>query len=467
MAALVQEASRKAIEFISTLSEQPSHTTEHGESMADLLRAPPPEKGSSLESILETLFGSVIPCAFNTAGPGYLAYVPGGGLYSAAVAEYIAATVNRYSGIWRAAPGAVEVETQALRWLAELLGMDDGSLGVFTTGGSVSNLIAMVAAREKIAGDDFARATIYFSSEAHYSVPKAARVAGIRPANFRSVPVDGSCRMRVDLLEESVRRDRDAGRIPLLVCGTAGTVNTGIVDPLQDIADVAVREGMWYHVDGAYGGIFRMIPELAPVFEGMERADSLAVDPHKGLFLAYGTGVLLVRNIEDLRGAYSDAAEYLPEIQTASNRVDFSFVSPELSRDWRGLRLWLPFKLHGVRSFREALREKRELALHAWEVLSSEFDVEVAAPPELSLFAFRQRFPGSSLEEENRLNRELLERINQHRRIFVTGTQIDDVFYIRICVLHLRTHRERVEEGLEIIRQALARGRREGAGSGS
>ncbi|MCZ6794623.1 MAG: pyridoxal-dependent decarboxylase [Planctomycetota bacterium] len=460
MTALVDEVSRRVIDFISRLPDQPAHSPEGGEELAAALREPPPEEGSPLDTILDTLFERVIPCAFNTAGPGYLAYIPGGGLYSAAVAEYLAAAVNRYSGVWAAAPGAVEVETQALRWLAQLVGLPEGSLGVLTTGGSFSNLIAVAAAREKLLGDDFAQATIYFSEEVHYSVPKAARVVGIRPTHFRSIPVDDEYRLRVDRLEAQILEDRAAGLRPLLVCGSVGTVNTGAVDPLADIADVAARQSVWFHVDGAYGGVFRMVPELEHLFDGVERADSVAVDPHKGLFLAYGTGALLVREIDDLRRAYSDTASYLPEMRQGSEHVDFSFVSPELSRDWRGLRLWLPFKLHGVRAFREALREKRQLAVQAFEALSAEPDIEVAAPPELSLFAFRQRHPGVDREEENRRNRRLLGRINAPRRIMVTGTEVGGKYWVRICVLHLRTHRERVDEGLDIIRESLAAERR-------
>jgi aromatic-L-amino-acid decarboxylase len=352
----------------------------------------------------------------------------------------------------------VELETQVLRWLAELLGMPDGSLGLLTTGGSMSNLIALVAAREKLLGEALADGTIYASSEVHHCVTKAARIAGVRAANCRTIPVDAALRMRTDLLEEAIRRDRERGLRPFFVCASAGTVNTGAVDPLREIAAVARREEMWFHVDGAYGGIFRLVPELAEVLRGMEEADSVAIDPHKGLFLAYGTGALLVRKMSDLRSAYRSRAAYLPAFQEGDEHVDFCEVSPELSRDWRGLRLWLPFKLHGVGAFRDALREKRELAVLAWERLAAEPGVEIAAPPELSLFAFRRRWPGVDVGEENSRNRELLSRINAPRRVFLTGTYLDGRFFLRLCVLHLRTHRDRVEEALEIIRRELRAG---------
>jgi aromatic-L-amino-acid decarboxylase len=191
----------------------------------------------------------------------------------------------------------------------------------------------------------------------------------------------------------------------------------------------------------------------------MERADSLAVDPHKGLFLAYGTGALLMQDMSNLRRAFSISAAYLPPPQESGEHLDFCELSPELSREWRGLRLWLPFKLHGVAAFRQALAEKRRLAVQAWQRLSLEPDVEIAAPPELSLFAFRQRFKGVRREEENRRNRVLLERINESRRIMLTGTELNDCYFLRICVLHLRTHESILNEGLTLIVGALAEAR--------
>jgi len=457
MASLIEEVSRRTIDYLASLPSQPAQSTERGKEVAALLAEPPPEQGSSLDSILDLLFDTIIPCAFNTTAPGYFAYVPGGGLHSAAVANYLASAVNRFTGVWAAAPGAAEVEAQSLRWLAELMGFPEGALGVLTTGGSLSNLLATVAAREKLLGDDLSKGTMYFSREAHFSLTKAARVAGIRAQNFRMIALDDDHRMRVDLLEEEIRRDRQRGLSPFFVCGSAGTVDTGVVDPLDAIAKVASREGLWFHVDGAYGGLFRMVPELEPTLAGMEKADSLAVDPHKGLFLAYGTGALLVRNVEDLHSAFSDSASYLPAGEEGG--TDFFSLSTELSRDWRGLRVWLPFKLHGVDAFRQALREKRQLAVDARKTLEAEPDVEFAAPLDLSLFAFRQRWQGKSIDEENRLNRALLERINRSRRIMLGGTELDEKFFLRLCVLHLRTHRDRVDEALEIIRESLEAGR--------
>ena len=453
--ALLEQAGERIVSYLATIGEQPTHTTDTGAQARSWVDEPLPERGMELASVLQPLFEQVIPCSLNTASPGYLAYVPGGGLFSAAVGEMIAASVNRYVGMWTAAPGAVELEMQVIRWLGDMLQLPCGTLGVLTTGGSLSNWISVVTAREQLLREDHASGVAYVSTEVHHSVTKAIRLAGIRRSLIRRVPVDNSFRMQVDRLEEMVEEDQAQGLVPFFVCGSAGTVNTGSIDPLQRIAAIARRKRLWFHVDAAYGGFFRIIPELSHAFAGLEEADSISVDPHKGLFLAYGTGALLVKDISALHAAFSDAAEYLPDVQSDSERIDFAHISPELSRDWRGLRLWLPLKLHGVNAFREALKSKRELACEAHEALRSRTDVEIATPPELSLFAFRKLAPERTDDEENHLNRELIQRINESQRVLVTGTNIGGKEFIRLCVLHLRTDRERVREATEIIHSVL------------
>ncbi len=451
-------------EFVESLESQPMRPARRSgdpvgsfDADAAWLAAPVPESPAAPREVLEFLFESVIPHAFNAAAPGYLAYVPGGGLPSSAVAELVGAIVNRYTGLWIAAPAAVELETQAIRWLAELLGMPDGTLGVLTSGGSMSTLLALVAARDKLVPHDLSRAVAYASDEVHHSLDKAARVAGVPAPNVRHVAVDDRFRLCPTALRDAIRCDRERGLAPFFVCASAGTVNTGAVDPLDDVATIAAEENLWFHVDGAYGAAFRLVPELAPRFHGMERADSLTVDPHKGLFLPYGTGVLLARELGDLERSFSAYASYLPAFQDDHQRLDFCELTPELTRDWRGLRLWLPLRLHGAAAFRDALAEKRELALAAWSTLNEEPDVQLTSEPDLSLFAFRQRFPGCpDRDEENRRNRVLLERINAPRRVMLTGTELGGEFFIRVCVLHLRTHRARVDEAITTIRAELA-----------
>lgn len=454
--AMMADLTRRVGQYVASLPGQPAQGAVEWQTVAERLREPIPMTASDPAPIYDFLLQEVVPCSFNTAGPGYLAYVPGGGLLSACAAEFLAAAVNRFTGLWAPAPAAVELETQVLRWLAEMMGMPAGTLGVFTSGGSMSSLLAVFAAREKKLGGDLAGARAYVSTEVHHCLPKALRLAGFPPDAIVRIPAGPDFRMPVDALRARIAADRAAGLRPFLVCGTAGTVNTGAVDPLAALADVAEAEGLWFHVDGAYGAPFRIVPALRAVFDGLERADSLVLDPHKGFFLPYGTGVLLVRDLGALRDAHGSLGAYLPPPPEGEEHLDFAALTPELSRDWRGLRLWLPFKLHGVAAFRDALAERRRLAVILADALRGRPGLVFAHEPELSLLAFRRCHPGVPEAEENRRNQELLARINAPRRVMITGTTIDGTFWLRLCVLHLRTDEARVREGLGIIAAALA-----------
>jgi aromatic-L-amino-acid decarboxylase len=285
---------------------------------------------------------------------------------------------------------------------------------------------------------------------------KAAALAGFPPANVRLVPSDEQFRIRVPELAARIASDRGAGFRPFFVVGNAGTTNTGAVDDLEALADLAAREQVWLHVDAAYGGFFRLTQRGRHALRGMERADSATLDPHKTLFLPYGTGSLLVRDGERLRQAHALTADYLPAMQEAGDFVDFCQISPELSRPPRGLSVWLPLKLHGAAAFRRALDEKLDLAeWAARELHALEPAIEVVAEPQLSTVAFRLRRDGMDGAAVNRLNRRFLERINARNRVHLTGTMLGDRFALRICVVSFRTHRDRMEQCLDDIRAAL------------
>ncbi len=255
--------------------------------------------------------------------------------------------------------------------------------------------------------------------------------------------------------------DRRDGFEPFLIAASAGTTNTGAVDPLPELADLAARLGLWLHVDAAYGGFFLLTEAGRRSMRGIERADSIVLDPHKGLFLPYGTGAVLVRDGQALKRAHSLTADYMPGLQDDPDRVDFSQYSPELSRPFRGLRVWLPFKMHGAGVFRAELEEKLALARLAADRLREMEGIEILAEPQLSLLAFRLAPAGMPEEELDGLNRRFIERINARQRVFLTGTRLRGRFALRICVLSFRTHQDRMEQALEDIaaarREVLAR----------
>ena len=457
MRRMVEVVMERLAAHVGSLGEQPaSYDQSQGLALSERLIEPLPQRGEPLESLLAALFDEAIPMSFNAAGPGYLGYIPGGGLFEAALGEFIAASINRYVGVWVAAPGLVQMEANVVRWLCQIIGYPASSLGFLTSGGSIANLSATITARRDRLGEDFLDGVAYGSDQAHYSVLKAGAMAGLRWRNLRKIPSGPRQQLRLDLLEQAIEDDRRAGLSPFLLVGNAGTTNTGAVDDLEALADIARRHGLWFHVDAAYGGFFMLTERGQRILKGLSLADSVTLDPHKGLFLPFGTGALLVRDRRALQVAFDETGDYMPGFQEADSSVDFCRLSPELSRAFRGLRIWLPLKRHGVAPFQQALDEKLDLAQRAAEALAATEHVEVVAPPQLSAFAFRATFPDLSPEALDDLNRRWLERINARQRVMLTSTLLDGRFTLRLCVLSFRTHLDRLDAAIEDARAALA-----------
>ena len=413
------------------------------------LSGPPPDEPTPFVDLLRTI-DRAAGKGFDPANPGFVAYIPGGGLYASALADFIACVINRYTGLSRPAPALVQMEASVLRWLCDQFGFPDESQGVLTPGGSMSTLSAIVTARMAMLGEQFLEGTIYVSDEVHHSVAKSARVAGLPQDALRVVPSDDSMHLDLEALERAVASDRARGRKPFLVVASAGTINAGVIDPLPEVADVAESLGLWLHVDAAYGGFFQLTKTGRERLSCIERASSITLDPHKGLFLPYGTGCLLVRDGAALRNAHESHANYLPSLSEDPGLPDFSAFSPELTRDFRGLRLWLPLHLHGVEAFVKALDEKLDLAAYLFQELSAMDELDVPWEPELSLVAFRLR--NGSDEDSQRL----IDRINSSRRMWLSSASFKGSLYLRMCILSHRSHRERIHEAVEIIRSAAA-----------
>ena len=442
---------RFAIEQIGTLHRQPSWDLDGAGEAIAAARQPLPETGAPLQDLLKVL-GVALPKSLNTAGPGYLAYIPGGGLYPAALGDYLALSLNRYVGVWAAAPALAQMEVTAIDWLRQLVGYPSGARGLLTTGGSMSNLIAIATARRERLPEDFRAGVMYMSEETHHSLAKAALLAGFAEDRVRRLPVDARCRLEPDALEAAVRADRAQGLAPFLVIANAGTTNTGAIDPLPAIADVCGRHGLWLHVDAAYGGFFRLAPGGETLLPGLERADSLTLDPHKGLFLPYGTGCLLVRDPGALSRAHGLRASYLQDLGAPDQGVSFADISPELSREFRGLRLWLPLKMFGAAAFRDNLREKLELARWAYEELRDEPGVACLDEPQLSIVAFRCVPPEGDADA---FGARVLRELNARRRVFISSTLMRGRYVLRFCILSFRTHAPQVQMAVEDLRHAL------------
>jgi len=419
-----------------------------------IVESPIEEEPLDPERILAVLSEHVEKPGMKLGCPGCLAFIPISTLYPAALGDYLAAVINSYSGNFFASPGAVRLEHLLTRWMADFVGYPETSAGDLTSGGSISNLSAIIAAREhrELKARDYERAVVYLTSQTHHSVTKALRIAGMGDCVRREIPMDAAYRMEPRLLADSIRNDKMAGLLPWLVVGSAGSTDTGAIDPLRGIATVARDESLWFHVDGAYGAMFALCEPGKKALAGIEQSDSLTLDPHKGLFMPCGSGAVLVRDGQHLLEAYRYEANYMQDRAALASleEVSPSELSPELTRPFRGLRLWLSLKLIGLGAFRAALEEKLLLGRYFYEQVQTIERVQVGPPPDLSIVAFRC-LPKSGDPDE--YNQRLLKAIDRDGRVFMTSTRLQGQVWLRLAALCAMTHREQIELALELLRK--------------
>ncbi len=416
------------------------------------------ETPTPLPGLLDTFERQVLGVHINPASPRFFGYIPGGGLYASALGDYLAAVTDRYSGVFFASPGAARIEDALVRWIADVLGYPKTAGGTLTSGGSLANLAAVVTAREELSIEDRGRAVVYATAQAHHSMHKAVHIAGMGHARQRDMPVDARFRMDASALVTQVKADRADGLVPWLLISSAGTTNTGAIDPLDALSDVAEGYGLWHHIDAAYGGFFVLWDEGRRALSGIDRGDSIAVDPHKGLFLPYGCGCVIVRDHRKLRAAHSAYADYMQDALTPPDEVSPADYSAELTRHFRGLRLWLPLRLMGLAPFRAALEEKALLTRWFHEELSKVEGFECGPYPELSVATFRYRPTGvDDPRELDDMNTRLAEAIRDDGRVFLSTTKLtgegcaEGAVYLRMAILCFRSHLEHVREALEIV----------------
>ncbi len=411
------------------------------------------ERGAPLEAVMELLEREVTQPGGHPASPGHLAYIPGGGIYHAALADFLAAVTNKYAGIFFTGPGPVRMENQVIRWAADLVGYPASAGGAILSGGSLATLTAVTTARDAhgLRGADYARAVVYLTTQAHHAVDKALRIAGMGEAQLRYVALDEGFRMRPDALADAIAADRVAGLRPWLVAAAAGATDTGAVDPLHAVADVAEREGCWLHVDAAYGGFFLLTEAGKRALAGIHRSHSVVLDPHKSLFLPWGAGMVLVRDAGALAAAHAGSGSYMQDaLRGDPGEISPADVSPELSRPFRALRMWLPLVLLGTGPFRAALDEKLLLARY-FHGEARRLGFETGPEPDLSIATFRWAPAGAGLEATNALNEALVDAVRRDGRVFLSSTLLDGRFTLRMAALSFRTHRRHVDLALRIL----------------
>jgi glutamate/tyrosine decarboxylase-like PLP-dependent enzyme len=453
---LLRETADYAERFLESLPELPAFR-ESEDRGRDLHSSPIGDEPRRLNEILDLLARHVDRPGLNPASAGHLGYIPGGGLYASALGDYLAAVTNRYSGVFFASPGAVRMENLLLDWMRELVGYPvESAGGNLTSGGSIANLMGVVAARDAagLRARDVERAVIYTTEQAHHSLDKAVRIAGLGECIRRLVPLDERYRMRPDALGSAIARDRSSGLLPFLVIATAGTTDTGVVDPIEEIASISRREDLWLHVDAAYGGFFLLCEEGRKAIGRLDGSHSCVMDPHKTLFLPYGSGAVLVRDRRALLASHHYSAHYMQDALEARDEISPADLSPELSKHFRGLRLWLPLLLHGLAPFRAALEEKMLLARHFHHRLSEIPGFDVGPHPDLSVVVFRYLPRAGDADE---FNEKLVHAIHRDGRVFLSSTILDGRFTLRLAVSSFRTHIDTVDRTLDVLRELTAR----------
>jgi len=441
-----------AFDFIDNINHNKAFQVSESNGKA-IKNYPISDEPADIDKVLDIIKENVDTPGLNPASGGHLAYIPGGGVFPTALGDYLAAVTNRYAGIFFGGPGAVRMENLLIKWMCEVMGYPSTASGNLASGGSIGNLIAIVTARDfkKIEPEEISKSVIYLTSQAHHCVQKAIRIAGLNRAQITYIPIDDHFKMDVSALKKQIQQDETEGKKPFLLIGSAGTTDTGAIDPLNDLADIAEAHNLWFHVDGAYGGFFVLTEEGKEKLKGIERSDSLVIDPHKGLFLSYGLGAVLIKNVKAQQAAHVYQANYMQDSLLNQEELSPADLSPELTKHFRGMRLWLPLQLFGLTPFKAGLEEKLLLTRYFYTEVQK-LGFEVGPLPELSVMIYRY-IPEQG--DANEFNAKLIQHVHEDGRVFLSSTSLDGVYWIRLAVLAFRTHLETVDLCLQVLKEGV------------
>jgi glutamate/tyrosine decarboxylase-like PLP-dependent enzyme len=473
LAELSSAATDLVREYFDSISDRDVFPENHAGKATQLLNTNLPVEGASLREVIEEC-RKVIDLNRHNGHPRFFGYVASGSTPIGAYSDLIASALNVNVTCWRSGPAATEVERMVIRWLGQLIGYDTDGKGLLTSGGSMANLIALLIASRRKTGANTARAglwnsgaplCVYASTEVHMSIPKAADILGFGRDYVRLVPCDHKLRMDVSQLRERIKSDVAQGLRPFCVVASAGTVGSGTVDLLLDIAAVAKEFDLWFHVDGAYGALAMLDPESMALFDGLELADSVSLDPHKWLYIPIDVGSLLFRDESAARQTFSVTdADYI-KTHGLSDDAAFAFwdYGIELSRRFRALKVWLTLRYYGKRRLADAIADDIALAKYLAELVSEADDFELLAPVELSICCFRYlpesvkdrlRTDGQVEAELNELNEKIMSRVQRSGRAYISNATINGKFALRVCITNFRTTERDLEETLNVIREA-------------
>jgi glutamate/tyrosine decarboxylase-like PLP-dependent enzyme len=447
---------RFVIEYLRDLRDRPVYRRTSSREIRSGLDSKLPIKGTDFDSLLKIFRDTIVPFSRQNAHPRMFGYVQSPGTPIGVFADLLASTLNANLTIWRSAPAAVELERLTIDWIRQILGFPAEAGGLFVSGGSMANLAALAAARQT-KHNSLGRLRMYASTATHFSIIKAAALLGIGRENVQHVAIDQRFRMRVDDLVARINADLQAGYVPFCVIGNAGTVDTGAVDPLREIRDVANRFHLWMHVDGSYGAFAILADPARELLAGMEQADSIALDPHKWLYLPVDVGCVIYRDPKAARAAFAHEAEYT---RMFGEEADEAFVcwdyGPELSRRFRALKVWMLLKGVGLDRLSEAIETNFACARHLESMVQASDDFEMVAPVELSIFCFRHvpaQLRNQSPKAIDAFNERLLVALQRDGSSYLSNTTLNDRFALRGCVLNYRTTLRDMEILLDDLRR--------------
>ena len=443
------------VDRVAGVRDWPALTRASPAEMRERLHGPAPEAGTDFDTLLATLERDVLVNMARVDHPAYFAFIPGSSTWPGALGDFLASALNVYAGSWMESSGPSQVELQVLDWFKEWIGYPAEASGILLSGGSAANMTALGCARETLAGAMRDDLIVYVSDQAHSSLARAARSLGFRPNQVKVLPVDEDHRMRSDLLEGAMTADVAAGRRPLFVSVSAGSTNTGAIDPLAELTAIARRHGAWLHVDAAYGGFAALTERGRGWLGGIELADSVTLDPHKWLYQPFECGCLLVREGARLRRAFTLTPDYLADAEAEDEEVNFSDLGVQLTRCARALKVWMSVTLFGAAAFRAAIDAALDLARLAEARVREHPELELLSPAQLGIVCFRRRFPGGEPAQDAG-NAALVRAFEASGRGLVSSTRLHGAYAIRLCVLNHASTAEDVEETLAWLATADA-----------
>lgn len=443
----IEQAGKLINDYFEQFPERKVFAGKSAEEVIALFEEPLPEEGSEIDEVLNEVKGKVLESITNSAGPRYFGYITGGGNQAAVLAEMIKAALNQNNLKWHSSPASTELEKLVMQWVAEFIGYPKSSAGVLLSGGSVANFNCMAVARKIKSPMDVAEEglynsppqTIYVSAEGHSSFDKAVDMLGIGKKYLRKIPVSNNLQVDVQKMEEAILKDKEAGLHPICAIAVAGTTNTGAVDDLHAIAELSERYDLWYHVDAAYGGPAAAVPRTSALFEGIERADSVVINPHKWMYVPFEAGGVLVKNPEYLRATFSTIPDYLKSNESTGSRTDLMEYNLPLTKEFKALKVWMTIKKYGARKLRQTIEKDIEKAAHLVDLIQKDEHLELMAPAPLSIVCFRYFRKTLTEEELDALNDRIIREIESDGRIFLTGTKIKGSTALRVCFINHRT----------------------------